>query len=584
MSWLERQRLPLLALCGTLTRSPLAAQEAIDATGVPVLGLRELGSADVGALPAGGRTKRLWTERLWTERRGPAMAHSLTDARHLPRIFPAHTRRMAAGLALVGLSQALLGLLLPLGLARACDSLLSTRQTGSEVLLIAGFFTAVAVLSSWARCAERTLSERLGQDYAHRSRLKLWDHLLQLPARSVTGQRRGATVLRFIGDLTALKNWVSRGLVASCIAAATLLAGVIGLSILTPVQGLVSGSLLILSAAVQSLAARPLAARVRRLRRQRSRLATDLVERIGALAVIQAENQHRRERRRLNGRSRRVAEASVEVARASGVLAGSGELISILLLAVVLVIGAAEVRSSALSAGGMVAGLVVVRYLGRPVRRLSRVHEQWLRARVSRRKLEQFLALPPLAEPREGKRLKAGNGSVRLTGVSDGRVLAPISARARSGERVRLAGPNGVGKSSLLRLIAGLERPETGKVAIDGRDLSRCRLSTIRSSVSLVSSELSLLRGSLRRNLTYGRPRASDIEVAGVLSKLGLDDWVSTLPRGLATRVAEIGLSLSAGSDSESCSRARFCAGRDCCSSTRSTVSSTRSASAFCGA
>jgi len=466
----------------------------------------------------------------------------------LPTIWRKANAALLAGVAAIGLAQAALSITLTLGMARGFDLVMDATAAHAPIIAAVGLgFILFGSVSGVVRYGERALSERLGQHHIHRVRLTLWDHLQRLPAALITGQRRGATVLRFLGDLTTLKVWVSRGLVSSAIAGLTLLGGVTAMALLS--WKLATGILvvLVLALSLQARWSRVVGWRVRELRRKRSRLATDVVERISCLSVVQATNQGKRERRRLRRKSEDLVRASVQAASASGILLGSSEFASVALMGTALVIGAVEVESGVLTPGAMVASLLLARHLGRPVRRLSRTQEQWVRAGVARRKLEQFLALDPIAEPAKAVSLKKGGGAIRLKDVACGPVLVRVSGRAGPGDRIRMVGANGSGKSTFLRLLAGLERPQTGKVGLDGRDLSRCSLETIRSAVALVGPDLPLMRGSLRRNLTYGRPNATESEISEVLEICDLDDFIQSLPEGLRTRIADGGLSLSAG-------------------------------------
>ncbi|MDH3255515.1 MAG: ABC transporter ATP-binding protein, partial [Acidobacteriota bacterium] len=312
----------------------------------------------------------------------------------LPAVWSRRNAALLSAVSAIGLVQALLSVVLALGVARAFD--LTTGAEASRFspgLLVGLGITLFALASAAARYGERVLSEKLGQRHVHQVRLALWDHLERLPATRVTGQLRGATALRFLGDLTTLKTWVSRGLAGSTVAGLMIVGGISALAVLS--WKLAGATLVVVAVtvAVQSRWIRIAGQRIKALRQLRSRLATDIVERISSLAIIQAANQGKRERRRISKRSGAVVRASVEAASASGVLLGSGELSSVALMGTVLVIGAAEVASGTLNPGTLVAGLLLSRHLGRPVRRLSRTQEQWLRATVARRKIEQFLEL-----------------------------------------------------------------------------------------------------------------------------------------------------------------------------------------------
>ncbi|MEM6701663.1 MAG: ABC transporter ATP-binding protein [Acidobacteriota bacterium] len=469
-------------------------------------------------------------------------------APQLPGVLRGSNGVLLLGVAGAGLGQAALSVAVPLSVARAFDQLVASEAlTGDWAPRLGVLFAALGCIAFVVRWAERSLSEELGQRYVHRVRLKLWDHMVKLPTSTLVGPRRAGTLLRFVGDLNALKAWVSRGFVASSIAMLSLSGGLGVLFHLSPRLGALVAMALSLGLVVQSAITRQLSRRVKRLRRDRARLADHIVQHAGTLGVIQASNQRRRERRRMRRSSQRVARSAEAVANRSGWLVGSGELLSILILALVLVGGAEALRDGRLSSGEVVAALLLARFLGRPVRRLSRAQEQWLKARVSKRKLNQFLSLETLEEPTRAKRLKSGTGAVKLRELGLHSSGPLLNATVRPGDRVELCGTNGIGKSTLLRVLSGLGRPARGRLVLDGRDVANCRLEAIRGAVSLVTADLPLLRGSLRRNLLYGLPSGEDADLDVVLRLLDLGSWIESLPRGLETRVQEGGLNLSAG-------------------------------------
>lgn len=467
----------------------------------------------------------------------------------LPSVFARpRAKKLGVALLIVGLVQAVASVTLTLGIAYAFDLLTSDgRMDSAQLGLLLAGAVALGLVLAVDRALEYELGERLGQGYVHSVRMKLWRHLERLPASTVSGERRGATILRFIGDLSALKNWVSDGIVAVGIAGLSLIGGVTALFILHWTLGCTGVVVIALALFAQSRWNRVVRAKVRELRRVRSRLATDIVERVQMLAVVQSANQARRERKRLRKKSRRVADAAVATKRASGILVGIGEIGSLTLLVTILWIGSHELAVGGLQAGSLVAALVLSRYLAPSVRRLSRVQEQRMRAEISRQKLQQFLELEPISEPRRARGLKTGGGRLRMRKLVLRPGARPLTATASAGLHVALVGPNGSGKSTLLRVLAGLERPEAGMVSLDGRDLARCTGETVRSAISLVSPEVPLLRGTLLRNVRYAQPRASDQEVEWALSEVGLSDFVADQRRGLRTPVGDGGSRLSLG-------------------------------------
>jgi ABC-type multidrug transport system fused ATPase/permease subunit len=122
-----------------------------------------------------------------------------------------------------------------------------------------------------------------------------------------------------------------------------------------------------------------------------------------------------------------------------------------------------------------------------------------------------------------------------------------VSAAASAGSLVRIEGANGSGKSTLLRVLSGLTRPDSGRVVVDGRDLSLCKLDSLRRQIGVVSPDLPLLRGTIRRNLTYRHPGASEAEVRELVAQLDLEGFLERCEQGLDSRVSEGGANLSAG-------------------------------------
>jgi ATP-binding cassette subfamily B protein len=131
--------------------------------------------------------------------------------------------------------------------------------------------------------------------------------------------------------------------------------------------------------------------------------------------------------------------------------------------------------------------------------------------------------------------------------VKDQPVLRGISFTTRPGERLAIFGPTGSGKSSIINLVGRFYDPKGGEVLIDGVDLRRVRLRSLRRRVAIVLQEPYLFQGTLRYNLKFGRPDASDVEMIRVAGLVGIHDAISRLPRGYDEEVSERGSNLSYG-------------------------------------
>ena len=159
---------------------------------------------------------------------------------------------------------------------------------------------------------------------------------------------------------------------------------------------------------------------------------------------------------------------------------------------------------------------------------------------------------PQVADAPGAIDLPAGPGEVRFENVSfahDGRAagLDAVTFTAPAGLRTAIVGPSGAGKSTILRLVFRFYDPEQGRISVDGHDLKALKQESLRAALGLVPQDVVLFNDTLRFNVTYGRPDATDAEIAEALRRAQLTDFVTRLPQGLETKVGERGLKLSGG-------------------------------------
>jgi len=407
---------------------------------------------------------------------------------------------------------------------------------------------ATAALAAWLRLAERTNAERLGQDYVSELRTALFKHLSRLSPRLLQSRSRGGVLLRFVGDLSALRQWLSQGLARLTVAGITLVSTVAALAWLNAILAGVVGTLLLAGALLSLALGKPLRNAATQARRRRSQLAGNITEKLTAMSAVQACGQVRREQRRVQRQSQRLAEAMIARARWLGGLRALADLTAALASAAALLLGAGQVASGQATVGTVVATLSVIGLLTPALRDLGRVHEYWHGAMVARTKVLDFLALPTL--PRdlpEATALPEGPGRLELRDVHTANTLAGVSVTAPAGSRVALVGPNGAGKSTLLAVTMRLLEPSQGQVLLDGQDLAAVKRASLHRAIGMVSTELPLLRGTLEKNLRYRWPAAPAEEIARVIALCGLDELFADWPQGLQTRLNEGGGNLSQG-------------------------------------
>jgi len=417
-----------------------------------------------------------------------------------------------------------------------------------EIALFALCLLSSTGFAAWLRYVERIDAERLGQAYIHEVRIAVFDRMSRFAPRALSGRTTGSSMLRFVGDLSAIRRWISLGLARIVV---SLIVTVISIGVLAFLDlYLAICAIFILSLGLGwNLRMGPNIHRViTEARRRRGHLAGNINEKIRSYIVIQAFNQRTRERKRFKKHSFRLSESMIDRAAASAAMRVINEGATALSMAAILSIGSLEVFREQTTAGNVVAAMAVVGFLSNAFRDLGRIHEYLQAYRVSKKKIIEFMDTTPL-RGRSSKLppLQVSKAEIELQGIRLRGVLREITGTIPGGSRLAIIGDNGAGKSTLLQVIARLVDPDRGKVLIDGQDIRRCNLTSVREAIGIVSPDLPLFKGSISYNLQYRKPDASDEELARVHQLCKIDDLLEQLPDGKDFRIKEGGINLSLG-------------------------------------
>lgn len=393
-----------------------------------------------------------------------------------------------------------------------------------------------------ARVAARTKGETLGQTFALETRVALFDHGAAMTSRDVAMRRAGYMSLRFVGDMTALRNWPGLGvprLLSALVMIPTTFAvlGALHLPLLWALAPLYLAGL-----ALMLLLGWRLPQVHRRLRSRRAAIAADMAERMPLAPQIGALGRRRAEAAKIVKRSDRMIVAARVRRRLVETLKGVPDLLAGIGAVLVVWIGARTGAETATIAGGLAAlGIALA-----PMRDLATVWNHRSAYRIAHAKCKAVLDRPTRATTGSGRSLPTAPVSVRAKGLCSG-PLNELNYAISAGARVRLVGPNGVGKSVLLRLLTGLDVATRGEVRLARKRIGTLSQGSLRRSVALISADPLILKGSLRRALTLGAdPRPDDCEVLRMTEQFGLTQLVQARG-GLGSQLGEGGRDLSVG-------------------------------------
>lgn len=215
--------------------------------------------------------------------------------------------------------------------------------------------------------------------------------------------------------------------------------------------------------------------------------------------------------------------------------------------------GAYLVYLNRLTVGELVAFLIYVNMFMRPIRRIANLNEQYQRAMTGFGRFQEILAVKPdIVEEENPLVLKDVRGEIEYRNVSfsydnDSQVLEDINLKIKSGETIAFVGPSGAGKTTLCNLLPRFYEINKGAILLDGIDIRDLSLKSLRANIGIVQQDVFLFNGTIRDNIAYGKPGATDEEIVEAAKKAAAHDFIMELSNGYETEIGERGVKLSGG-------------------------------------
>ncbi len=471
----------------------------------------------------------------------------------LPRLFRGRRRHHFGLLLAVGVAQPLLAILFAWEGRHLFEAyLMAPVRGGPSLWLQALGLPLIALAIGLLRRRERVEAELLGQLYVRDLRKRLFNRILLSDTGSLSGLRKGQLLYRLVGDLNAVRQWISLGAARLLVAFIAFTVVFVALWSLHPYYALSVGMGLGVTAAVLVRQGVRLRQAVGEARRRQGQLAANLTEKVSVVPTIRLFARTEHERRHLARQNRRLIEAARTKAARIGDLRATVEVGVGITLVAAFVAAGQLVPVGLSSPGDLLAVFFLVAFLATPLRHLGRAQEYRLGSEVALENLQRLAGRldrqPAPAVPAVPADV---DGEIRLEAVSAQGALNALTVSAAAGEKVVIAGPNGAGKSTLLCLLAGLRRPRTGRILLGGVDLEDLPSDELAGLVGYVGPEAPLLRGTLRSNILYGLPGKATADTVARLQQVaelcGVTEFAARLPKGLEARVNEGGSNLSQG-------------------------------------
>jgi len=428
---------------------------------------------------------------------------------------------------------------------------------GSDKLSILNFVVlaviAIAIFGALSSYFEKYLTTSVGQWVMHDLRRVLYSHIQRLSLSYHDQKRTGDLISRVTTDIDAVQNLVSSVLLGMLVNVLTLAGMVLVMLYLnwefTLIAMLIAPGLFL----VVFYYTRTIKKASRAVRRKEGEVVSVLEEVLSSIRVVKAFAREDYEQRRFEQESRENVELALQARNVKAKLPPIVELIVAGGTCLVLWYGARLVLAGGLTSGELLVFLLYLGKMYKPMRELSKMTDTISKASVGweriREVLENETQVRDLPGAKRAPRLK---GKIEFDQVSfsyDGRqpVLADVDLKIEPGQLVALVGPTGAGKTTIVSLLPRFYDLTSGEIRVDGTDIRRFKIKSLRQQISFVLQETLLFRAPVGQNIAYGKPEAKRGEVIRAARLAYADEFIEQMPEGYDTMIGERGMTLSGG-------------------------------------
>jgi ATP-binding cassette subfamily B protein len=501
----------------------------------------------------------------------------------LLRLLRGFRRPLLVGLLLVVLD-AVAALAGPVLVKTGIDDGVAHGSAG--VLFVASaIYLVIALADMVDEIGETFVTGRAAQRIMLALRIRIWAQLQRLSLDYYESEMAGRIMTRMTTDVDQFESLIENGLLSALVSIVTFVGVGVALVVVNTELGLVT-LIVVVPLAAATVVFRRRAARLYDAARERIAIVNaDFQESLSGVRESQAFVHEEATKRHFAALGRDYFESRVRAQRLVAVYFPFVQFLSGVADAIVLGVGAGLVASGHLTSGALIAFILYIDMFFSPIQQLSQVFDAWQQTRVSVGRISDLMArdtLTPSPEhadepgrlrgeitlddvrftyPSAVRRPGASVRAAERRGPADARILQSADAAATAppealrgidlhispGETVALVGETGAGKSTVMKLLARFYDVDQGSVRLDGHDVRSLDLASYRHQLGYVPQEAFLFSGTVRDNIAYGRPDASDAAVEAAARAVGAHEWIADLAGGYYHELAERGRSLSSG-------------------------------------
>jgi ATP-binding cassette, subfamily B, bacterial len=416
-----------------------------------------------------------------------------------------------------------------------------------------GAVLLIAVVGAIGSYFEKYLTTTVGQWVSHDLRLLLYQRIQRLSLLEHGESRTGDLISRVTSDIDAIQDFITSALLGIVVNLLTLV-GMIGVMFYINWRfTLVALSVAPVLFAVVYFYSRRIKKATRAVRKKESEMLSGVAEILSSIQVVQAFAREDYEERKFNWESRQSVQAALAARSMKAKLSPIVDVLVALGTMMVLGYGAYLALRNELSIGLLIIFLTYLKSSYKPMRELSKMSNTISKASVAFERIQEVMA----NESRVADLPSAGHappfkGQIDFDGVSfsygpDIQILKNVSFTIKPGQVVAIVGPSGTGKTTIASLIPRFFDPQGGAIKIDGMDVRRFTLKSLRDQISFVLQDNLLFSGTVWDNISYGRPDADPMDTIKAAEIAHAHDFIINMPQGYGTMVGERGVTMSGG-------------------------------------
>ena len=434
-----------------------------------------------------------------------------------------------------------------------------TRLFGQDHYAVLNFAVAavalIAIVGAVSAYFEKYLTTSVSQWVGHDLRRTLYHHIQRLSLAEHDESRTGDLITRVTSDIEAVQDFINSALLGILVNVMTLM-GMIGVMFylnwrFTLIALSVSPVLFLV---VYSFTRRIKKAS-RAVRKKESELLSLVEEVLTSIRVVKAFAREDYEQKRFESESLENVEAGLQARAVKAKLAPVVEVIVAIGTCLVLWYGARLALADQLTTGTLIVFLLYLGKMYKPMRDLSKMTDTVSKSMVGYERIQEVLEIESRVKDEPGaRRAPKFKGQIEFAQVSfnyggdkEKEVLRDISFKIEPGQVAAFVGPSWTGKTTLVSLIPRFYDPVSGHVGIDGTDLRRYHLKSLRDQISFVLQDTLLFRATIWENIAYGKPGAAPKEIKRAAELANAREFIEEIPDGYDTMVGERGVTLSGG-------------------------------------